>query len=131
MIINVSMTPNKGNTRTLTSTEVLRYLLGIDENLDTLIKCKPDNISLICIDHSMYEAMGSIKNYEKFDYRKLVKFLESVDIISYKNNVARNRPILTDSRVESLLNEATNVKVDQTCDKKSGPKDSADDKKKL
>ncbi len=93
----------------LKASAILKYFLGTDDEIDTLIKCKPSNVELSCFDQSLYEALGSLKNYDDFDFRKLVKFLESVDIVSYKSNV-QERPILTEERVEELRQEALKKK---------------------
>lgn len=88
----------------LKASAILKYFLGTDDKIDTLIKCKPSNIELICYDQSLYEALGSLKDYDGFDFRKLVKFLESVDITSYKEKFD-TKPILTDERVDELRTE--------------------------
>ena len=85
---------------------VLKYFLGTSDRIDTLIKCKPDDIELLCYDQSLYEALGSLKDYDEFNFRKLVKFLESVDVISFKKNVKKPRPILTEDRVDELRSNA-------------------------
>jgi len=85
---------------------ILSYFLGTDEGIDTLIKCKPADVELICMDQSLYEALGSIKDYDEFNFRKLVKFIESVDIISYKSTAHRARPVLSEARVEELRQKA-------------------------
>ena len=95
----------KHKSMVLRASAILKYFLGSDDKIDTLIKCKPSNVELTCFDQSLYEAIGSLKDYDEFDFRKLVKFLESVDIVSYKKNV-KERPILTDKRVEELRQEA-------------------------
>ena len=89
----------------LKASAILKYFLGTDDKIDTLIKCKPSNVELTCYDQSLYEALGSIKEYDGFDFRKLVKFIESVDIVSYKQKFG-NRPVLTEARVDELRQEA-------------------------
>lgn len=90
----------------LKAEDILAYLLGTDEALDTLIKCKPSGIDLVCYDQSLYEAMGSFKDYDEFNFRKLVKLIESADIISFKAALRRPRPVLTEPRVEELRQRA-------------------------
>ncbi len=85
---------------------VLKYFLGTSDRIDTLIKCKPDDIELMCYDQSLYEALGSLKDYDEFNFRKLVKFLESVDVISFRKHVKKPKPILTDERVDQLRKKA-------------------------
>ncbi len=98
-------TPNTKSAM-LNAEAILSYFLGTDDKIDTLIKCKPGDIGLVCLDQSLYEAIGSIKDYDEFNFRKLVKFVESVDIVSYKENFRKPRPLLTDARVEELRKRA-------------------------
>ena len=109
MRINVDENTGKQRNMVLKASAILKYFLGTDDEIDTLIKCKPSNVELSCFDQSLYEALGSLKDYDNFDFRKLVKFLESVDIVSYKQNF-QERPILTDERVEELRQEALKKK---------------------
>jgi len=109
MRIDIDKGAEKQKSMVLKASAILKYFLGTDDKIDTLIKCKPDNVELNCFDQSLYEALGSLKDYDEFDFRKLVKFLESVDIVSYKQNV-QERPILTDERVEELRQEALKKK---------------------
>jgi hypothetical protein len=91
----------------LKASAILRYFIGGDDQLETLIMCKPSDIGLFCYDQSLYEALGSLRDYDEFDFRKLVKFIESVDVISYKAHFRMNeRPILTEGRVEVLRSKA-------------------------
>ena len=90
----------------LRASGILKYLLGTDDKIDTLIKCKPENVTVTCYDQSLYEALGSLKDNDEFNFRKLVKFLESVDIISFRKNVNPTKPLLTEERVEKLRKEA-------------------------
>ena len=92
--------------RTLKAEDILAYLLGTDDALDTLIKCKPADIDLVCYDQSIYEALGSFKDYDEFNFRKLVKLVESADIISFKAALRQPRPVLTEARVEELRRKA-------------------------
>jgi hypothetical protein len=94
------------NSTVLQADGILKYFLGTDDDIDTLIKCKPSSVELVCLDQSLYEALGSLKDYDEFDFRKLVKFLEAVEIISYKFNLKRGRPVLTETRVEELRTAA-------------------------
>lgn len=89
----------------LKASAIVKYFLGTDDKIDTLIKCKPGDVELSCYDQSLYEALGSLKDYDGFDFRKLVKFLESVNIVSYKNKFG-SKPILTDERVDELRQDA-------------------------
>jgi len=84
----------------LKAESIYKYLLGISDKLDTLVMCKPQNTVLITYDQSLYEALGAIER-EKIDYNKLVKFLEVVDIQSFKEKVGE-RKILKSERVNEL-----------------------------
>ncbi|MBW2970913.1 hypothetical protein KY320_02005 [Candidatus Woesearchaeota archaeon] len=90
----------------LKASAILKYFLNTDEKIDTLIMCKPSNIELMCYDQSLYEALGSLKEYDEFNFRRLVKFLESVDIVSFAKNTNRSKPVLSEKRVEQLRKEA-------------------------
>lgn len=104
----------------LKAEDILAYLLGSDDQLDTLIKCKPSGVDLICYDQSLYEALGSFKDYDEFSFRKLVKFIESTDIVSFKNTLHQPKPVLTEVRVEELRQKAlAKTKTDTT---KNGPR---------
>jgi hypothetical protein len=89
---------------------IYKYLLGISDKLDTLIMCKPQNTVLTTYDQSLYEALGAIDR-DKIDYNKLVKFLEAVDIQSFKEKMGE-RKILKQERVEELKNSLESEKND-------------------
>lgn len=80
---------------------IYKYFTG-DEKIETLVMCKPNNLELTTTDQSLYEALGSIENKKKIDYNKLVKFLESVDIISFKHSLKKERKILMEERVKEI-----------------------------
>lgn len=81
---------------------ILRYLLQTDDAVDTMIKCNPGKVQLITTDQSLYEALGSVKDYDSINLRNLIKFLEVVDIVSFREKMGKQRKILTESRVEEL-----------------------------
>lgn len=81
---------------------LLKFFLEADDKIDTLIKCKGSEIELVTYDHDLYEALGSLKDYDSLDVRKLIKFFEVVDIISYRKSSGKEKPILTHERVEQL-----------------------------
>jgi len=87
---------------------IYKYLLGVSDKLDTLILCKPENTVLITYDQSIYEALGAIDR-DKIDYNKLVKFLEVVDVQSFKEKIG-DRKILKQERVEALKNSLEDEK---------------------
>lgn len=80
---------------------VLRYLIGADEKLDTLIICNPNRQRFVTTDQELYHALGSVKDYDDFKLNKLVKFMETV----FVRTVAKKQ-ILTDTVVEKLREEA-------------------------
>jgi len=82
--------------------DILSFFLETDDNVDTLVKCKATEVELLTTDQDLYEALGSLQQPDKFELNKLVKFFESVDVISYKRTTRKEKPILTHERVEQL-----------------------------
>ncbi len=85
---------------------IYKYLLGMDENVDTLISCKNNEVDLITSDQAIYEALGSIENKQDINYFKMVKLLEVVRIISHEERFNSPRKILTEERVQEVRNNA-------------------------
>jgi len=81
---------------------ILKYFLGTSDRIDTLIMCRSNEIDLVTTDQDLYEALGSLKEYDNFNQRKLVKFLEVVEIGSLKRVKGIERSILTHERVGEL-----------------------------
>ncbi len=81
---------------------ILKYFLGTSDRIDTLVICRNNEIDLVTTDQDLYEALGSLKEYDNFNQRKLVKFLEVVEIGSLKRVKGMDRSILTHERVEEL-----------------------------
>lgn len=81
---------------------ILKYLLGTNEQIETLIICKPNDVQLFTYDQSLYEAIGSLDPEEKQCLQRLTKFLESVDILSYSRTFKHPRVILKQERVDEL-----------------------------
>lgn len=92
--------------RYLTAEAILRYLLQTDDSIDTMIKCNPSDVRLVTTDQSLYEALGSVKNYDDINLRNLIKFLEVVDIVSFREKIRKPRKILSEKRVEELRKQA-------------------------
>jgi hypothetical protein len=86
----------RGKVTFLGAGDILKYFLGSDDNIDTLIKCKIAEDRIVTADSELYEAFGSIKDYDNFKLPVLVKFFESVEINPAKKN------ILTHEKVEEL-----------------------------
>ncbi len=81
---------------------ILKYFFGTSDKIDTLVMCRSNEIDLVTTDQDLYEALGSIKDYDNFNQRKLVKFLEVVEIGSLKRVKGKERTILSHERVEEL-----------------------------
>lgn len=88
----------------LKAEQLYRYFMG-DEELDTLILCKPEGLTLLTTDQSLYEALGALEDRSKLDMHRLVKMLESVEVLSYRYALDRNRRILTEARVQQIRNK--------------------------
>jgi hypothetical protein len=81
---------------------IMRFLLGTSKKIDDMVMCKSSEIDLVTTDQDLYEALGSIKDYDNFNQRRLVKFLEVVEVGSLERVKGIKRKILTDERVEEL-----------------------------
>ena len=86
----------------LKADSIYKFLLELDDELDTLVLCKSSSIHLITSDQSLYEALGSIDDKSKINFSKLVKLLEVTELISYVQSTKMPRQILTDKRVEQI-----------------------------
>ena len=103
---------NKGNEYTpyyqrkqrifLNSETLLKYFLGVDDYIDTLITCRGTQFDLRTCDYYLYEALGSLKEYDDFKLNKLVKLLEVVTVMPFEECKKREKPILTHERVKEL-----------------------------
>ena len=89
----------------LKAEHLYKYILGDDE-LETLIMCKPAHIDLVTTDQSLYEALGAVEDKESIRYNKLVKLLENVDTLSLKYSLKKVRAVLTDERVQDIRKKA-------------------------
>ena len=81
--------------------KILRYLIGSDDKLDTVIICNPNKQRFVTTDQELYHAIGSIKEYDSFKLNKLAKFFENVAV----RTVAKKQ-LLTENIVENLRQEA-------------------------
>ncbi len=86
----------------LKAENILRYLITEDEELNRLIIFKPSHIELITDDLSLYEALGSLQESDAFPKNKLTKLLEIVHVSSFRERTKKEKPILTEERVEAL-----------------------------
>ena len=95
--------PNTGKQKMYLKAEaLLRYLIGKDDKLDTLIMCKGGQVDLMTSDQSLYEALGSIQGEDDFKLSRLVKMMEVVDVVSYVTGMKEERKILKNERVDEL-----------------------------
>lgn len=100
------------NKKYLKAEVIYRYLMGDDE-LGTLIMCKPGDINLMTTDQSLYEGLGSVKDKDALDYKRVVKLLENVDVVAYKEALKQPRKILTHERVEEIIEKSKIINVEK------------------
>jgi hypothetical protein len=81
---------------------IMRFMLGTSKKIEDMVLCKANDVDLVTTDQDLYEALGSIKDYDTFNHRRLVKFLEVVEIGSLERVKGIKRTILTDERVEEI-----------------------------
>lgn len=86
----------------LTAESIYRFLLELDDKLDTLILCKSSEVNLVTTDQSLYEALGSIEDKSKINFNKLVKFMEVTELLPFLQTMKKPRQILTDKRVAEI-----------------------------
>ena len=92
----------------LTAEAILKYLLGTSERIVTMITCKNPETDLTTTDYEVYQALGSVTNYDAVTKAKLVKLFEAVDVHSYKKERHAQKKVLTHARVEELRKLAFN-----------------------
>lgn len=85
---------------------ILRYLITEDEELDTLIMCHNNQFDFSVTDQGLYEALGSIKEYDTWNQKKLIKLLEVTKVLSFKRITGKERYILTDEKLEDMRAKA-------------------------
>jgi hypothetical protein len=93
---------------------LMKYLLGVDDKIDTMITCKDPGCDLITSDQALYEALGSMDK-DKVNYFRLVKLLESVRVVSFEEKLGQKRSILTDERVAQIRSNADVILSDDAC----------------
>ena len=96
---------NGKNRYFLNADVILKFLIEEDDKLDTLIIYNPSQ-ELVTSDYAIYEALASIKTYDNFNLNKLKKFFEVVDVISYKEEFSKEKPLLNEERVEQIRKAA-------------------------
>ncbi len=97
---------NAQRTIYLTPDNLLRYFLGVDDQLDTLITCKGTEVNLATYDLDLYEAVGSLKPVDEFKPHRLLKVLEVVDILPFRKTANKDKPVLKNERVDELRLQA-------------------------
>ena len=50
----------------LDSAAILKYLVGNDEKIETMVMCKDPDVNLATTDNEVYNALGSLRPYESF-----------------------------------------------------------------
>jgi hypothetical protein len=85
----------------LNAETIYNYMCGDDE-LETAVMCKPEEIDLATSDQNLYEALGSIEDRDTISYHKLVKFLENVDVVSHRETLHTERSVLTHARAKEI-----------------------------
>tara|TARA_Y100000310_G_scaffold275909_1_gene292691 strand:- start:6279 stop:6686 length:408 start_codon:yes stop_codon:yes gene_type:complete len=96
---------------TLSSENILAYLITEEDKINTLILCKGSEYDFITTDHAVYEALGAVKPEDDFKLNKLTKFFEVVKVVSYANVFRKEKPILTEKRVEDLRNKTMKLNL--------------------
>ncbi|MCK5026698.1 MAG: hypothetical protein KAS15_08940 [Nanoarchaeota archaeon] len=112
----------------LTAESIYRFLLELDDKLDTLILCKSSEVNLVTTDQSLYEALGSIEDKSKINFNKLVKFMEVTELLPFLQTMKKPRQILTDKRVAEIraLKKEASAAKDKSVEE---AKDTQQDKK--
>ena len=103
---NQSQQIQKKTQRFLTAQAMLKYLMGNDDQMDTLIMCTPSEIELVTTDQQLYEAVGSTTPEDNIRMNKLTKLLEVVNIFPQKQTQNQERSILKEERVEEVRKAA-------------------------
>ncbi len=96
----------------LNASTILRYLIGNDDQLETLVMCNPANQVFVTTDQDLYDALASMQSYETLNKNKLVKLLESVRV-----RPVDKRVILTHEKLEDIRKEALRGSAPDSSDK--------------
>ena len=90
----------------LDSAAILRYLMGNDEKIETMVMCKNPSLDLETTDKEVYEALGSLRHYDNFKINRLTKFFENVDVHSFRQKTGNEKPVLTFEKADALRQSA-------------------------
>ena len=107
--MKVDVNAEKPRQKYFLSTEaLLKYFLGTSDKIDTLIKCRSENIILQTTDYELYKALGSMEKYDALSKAKLVKLLENTDVQSNRKLKGKEKEILTFEKVDEIRKNALN-----------------------
>ena len=90
----------------LKASDILKYLLGNDDKMDTLIMCKTSDSIIQTTDNELYRAFGSLRKCDEVERARITKFFESVQITSSPKR------LLTHEEVEELRKESIKIRGD-------------------
>jgi len=100
--IEIKMRAQSPKKHFLNASNILKYLIQDDKEMNDLIIFNPDKKNVVTTDKEVYEAIGSITQYDTFKTSKLTKFFEMVDVYPYRMSARLNKPILTFEKIEQL-----------------------------
>ncbi len=96
---------NRQQRSLLNAETILKYFITDKSEIEPNILAGTGiGIKLTTTDYALYEALGSVVETDAFNWRKVVKFLEAVQIISFENVTGGKKPILTQKRVDEIRN---------------------------
>lgn len=81
---------------------ILKYLITDDDKIDTLITCKSGEMDFITNDFEIFSALASVKESDDFNFNKLKKLFEVIEVVSYLQTMKKKKPILKDEDVEKI-----------------------------
>lgn len=90
----------------LDAVAILKYFLGTDNRIETLVLCRTEGTEITATDFELYQALGSLTSYGLAQHAKLVKFLENVDVLPYRLQTGNRKKILTHETVDALRQSA-------------------------
>ncbi len=64
----------------LSTQALIKFFLEISTDIENLVVCKPDNVTLVTSDQQVYEALCCVNQYKMVNPSKLVKLFESTQI---------------------------------------------------
>ena len=98
---------------------IYRFLLGLDDALDTLIMCKSSEVELVTTDQSIYEAIGAVEDKTKINLNKLTKLLEVAEVLSFKESMKKQRKILTNERASQIRGQQEKTSEEDNNEKRN------------